>query len=160
MTPRGDVWLIRWRRPLAHTVPHCLSTYLKHVEQFLSSCLSVRVTKRDLHSQLSKFLSSLNVLSNTNCIISINTSSKFGLINRIMGHGWSQKTLQRCRLKCPPWFPQAFGRNSIPQWSLWENQCNVQVNRSCPSRSEKSPSQLWNSHLALNVWPEDFLLLH
>lgn len=52
-------------------------------------------TKRSTQlAQQNKFQSNLNVLSNINCIISTNTSSKFGLINRIMGYGWSQKTLQ------------------------------------------------------------------
>lgn len=83
-------WFLRWRRPLAYPVPHCLTACLKHVEQFLSSCLSARVTKRDLHNSLSrqqnKFQSNLSALSNTNCIISIDTSSMLGLTNRIVGH--------------------------------------------------------------------------
>lgn len=39
-------WFLRWRRPLAHTVSHCLTTYLRHVYHFISSCLVAGVKKK------------------------------------------------------------------------------------------------------------------
>lgn len=151
--------LLRWRRPLAHAVSHCLTTYLRHVYHFVSSHLVVVVVKKKKKSMQLAQQTAKQVPVKPQCIMQCklyyfyrqsNDVAFSSLINSITEHMVGVR--QHCNAK---------GTRSPldPHWHLEIVPFPNEVQRKITAL-KKSERQLWNPYITLNGQPEDFISLH